>query len=450
MDFTELQRKFYDKWEQPKVRYGVVGFVLITIMIIIATNTEDMDVSGGTEIVDGQVVEKKKRKKVEANFFSQNGADGIERERMDEVYTLMEAQMQEREKDIDQRETNAKQMEANLMQEIEALKFSHTDLQRQIEIQKKANKDLQSQAVVANPPASNTQQPMSNTNNTPIAPVAPQVPMNTALERVAPPKVVDRKRVGIRTINSKGDKFLDSQGNISDIGPKKEVEEKEPVAVIEPEKAEPREMFLPAGSIISGVLITGMDVPTSNSAAQDPFPAMLRIKQEALLPNNFTADIRECVIVASGIGSLATGRAYLRSEAISCVTDEGKAVEANLNAFAVGADGRNGVAGKLVSKNGEAALKSAWAGFLSGMANLAGTATFSVGDDETGVFSAFESGDAMGSLAGTAALQGAGNAMEKLADYYVEIADQMKPYIEIHPGISIDFVIQRGTSIRLE
>ncbi|MFA0098519.1 hypothetical protein AB4406_26030, partial [Vibrio splendidus] len=65
------------------------------------------------------------------------------------------------------------------------------------------------------------------------------------------------------------------------------------------------------------------------------------------------------------------------------------------------------------------------------------------------VFGAMQDPKVMQSLAGTAALQGASSAMDRLAEYYIEIAEQMKPYIEINPGLQIDFIIQRGSSLRV-
>ncbi|EPR7483864.1 TPA: TraB/VirB10 family protein [Vibrio parahaemolyticus] len=447
MDKTLIKGALQEHWENPKVRYGAIAVVLLTIISFIAFNTEDMN-TGGAE---GATVAVEKKKKVEANFFTQAGADEIDQGRMDEIYDLMEEQLAEREKAIDDREEEMRMMEGRLLQELETLKFAQNDLKRELEIQKTASDEIRKQTA----PVQNTFAPpattVAPTQQQPQQPVTSTVPMANAVETMMP-RVIDRKRVGIRTINGQGDHFKDSQGNVIDQTPEHK-KPKEEVVREEPQKEEPKEpveMFLPAGSILSGVLITGMDVPTGNSVMRDPFPSILRIKEEALLPNNFTADIRECVIVASAVGDLASRRAYLRAEAISCVTEEGKAVEANLSAFAVGPDGRNGIPGRLVSKNGEAAMKSAWAGFLGGLADLAGTSSLSISDNETGAFGVFQSAEAMQTLAGSAALQGAGDAMERLADYYIEIAEQMKPYIEVNPGQSIDFIIQRGSSLRLE
>ncbi len=447
MDMTSLKGKANEQWQNPKVRYGVVGIVLLGIIFFIAFSTDDIDTGGSRKDENGQVIVSEKSRRVEANFFTQDGADDIDQGRMDEIYGLMEDQLADREKAIDEREEEMRQMENRVMKELESLRFSQNDLKRELEVQKTASEEVQKQVNTqqtpiftppAQQPVAQAQQPVGNAN-----------PMSNAVQKVMP-KVIDHKRIGIRTIDSTGDRFQDATGEIKEL---RAEEVKEEVVEDDTDKDKTNdkaEIFLPAGSIISGVLITGMDVPTGNSTKRDPFPAILRIKEEALLPNSFTADIRECVIVASGIGDIASRRAYLRAEAISCVTDAGKAVEANLNAFAVGGDGRNGIPGRLVSKNGEAAMKSAWAGFLSGMANLAGQSTYSIGDNETGIFGPMQNPEIMQSMAGTAALQGAGDAMERLADYYIELAEEMKPYIEVNPGISIDFIIQRGSKLPLE
>ena len=70
-------------------------------------------------------------------------------------------------------------------------------------------------------------------------------------------------------------------------------------------------VLVPAGSILRGVLLSGMDAPTGRQARRDPYPALVRIKHDAILPNRFRADVRECFLVAAGYGDLASERAYL-------------------------------------------------------------------------------------------------------------------------------------------
>ena len=60
--------------------------------------------------------------------------------------------------------------------------------------------------------------------------------------------------------------------------------------------------------------------------------------------------MRECFLVAAGYGDLASERAYLRTEAITCIREDGGAIEVPLDAYAVGEEGKVGVRGRLVSK----------------------------------------------------------------------------------------------------
>ena len=64
---------------------------------------------------------------------------------------------------------------------------------------------------------------------------------------------------------------------------------------------------------------------SGRQARRDPYPALIRIKHDAILPNRFRADVRECFLVAAGYGDLASERAYLRTEAITCIREDGGA-----------------------------------------------------------------------------------------------------------------------------
>src|SRR3546814_6203967 len=55
---------------------------------------------------------------------------------------------------------------------------------------------------------------------------------------------------------------------------------------------------------------------------RSPFPSLIRIKNEAILPNRFRADFRECFLIAGGWGDLSSERAYLRAERLSCVRND--------------------------------------------------------------------------------------------------------------------------------
>jgi conjugal transfer pilus assembly protein TraB len=83
-----------------------------------------------------------------------------------------------------------------------------------------------------------------------------------------------------------------------------------------------------------------MAAPTARPARREPYPALVRLKHDALLPNRLRADVRECFLIAAGYGDLASERAYLRTEAITCIRDDGGTLEVPLDAYAVGEDGK--------------------------------------------------------------------------------------------------------------
>jgi len=207
-------------------------------------------------------------------------------------------------------------------------------------------------------------------------------------------------------------------------------------------------LFLPAGSIISGVLITGMDAPTSPQARKEPFPALIRIKHEAILPNNFRLNLSECFLIAGGMGDMSSERVMMRSEVLSCTTKDGGVVEASLDSYAVGDDGKAGMRARLVSRNGQLIAKSLVAGFMEGIAsafkpqqvpsvnlNSTGTMTYQTPSSEY--------------VIGRGTAEGAYTAAGKIADYWMSLAKDITPVLELDAGRQVDFIVKKGVSLRL-
>ena len=203
-------------------------------------------------------------------------------------------------------------------------------------------------------------------------------------------------------------------------------------------------LFLPSGSIMTGVIVNGLDAPTSQSARKDPFPLLIRLQKEALLPNRYRADIRECFLLASGYGDLSSERAYLRGENLSCVRTDGEIIETKLNSYVVGEDGKAGVRGRLVSKNGQLIAKSLMAGFLSGaseafdvnvipMINTTGNTEYQTND--------------MSEMLKGAGAKGTSTSLEMIAEYYLDMAESIFPVIEIDAGRVIDVIVTKGTNL---
>jgi conjugal transfer pilus assembly protein TraB len=212
----------------------------------------------------------------------------------------------------------------------------------------------------------------------------------------------------------------------------------------------PGELFIPAGSILTGVLLNGLDAPTGQGARQQPTPALARIKHDALLPNRFRADVKECFVIVGGFGDLGSERAYLRAETLTCVRTDGGVIEVPLDAYVVGEDGKVGIRGRLVSKQGAMLAKALQAGFLTAFSKVftkvpAIPFSNAASGGQVQFQSMFTPQAAEAGFAG-----GVGGAMDKLADYYMKMAENTFPVLEVDAGRGIELIINKGTSLKLK
>jgi len=240
-----------------------------------------------------------------------------------------------------------------------------------------------------------------------------------------------------------------SLANSTEIAKKREAQ-KRIVETVNIKKANPAtgqpDIYLPSGTILSGTLMTGLDAPTSNQSRLDPFPALLRVKHEALLPNKYRMDITECFVIASGFGDLSAERAYMRAERLSCVKKDGTVIETPMDAYSVGEDGKAGIRGRVVSKNGQIIGNALLSGFIAGLGkaftpqrvqplslNPSGTTQFQYPSPEM--------------VAGQSIGGGVNGAAEQLASYYLEMARNIFPIVEIDAGRKIDLILVRGMAL---
>jgi len=196
--------------------------------------------------------------------------------------------------------------------------------------------------------------------------------------------------------------------------------------------------YLPAGAILQGVLLSGVDAPSGKAAMKDPIPVLARIKLDAILPNRYRADIKECFTLLEAVGDLASERAMMRAITMSCVRRDRSIIEVPLVGYAVGEDGRAGLRGDVVTKQGAVLGRAMIAGFADGLARaFGGGNTFSFGGN-TGVSSADLERGAIG---------GASSALDRVSQWYLERADELHPTINIDSGRQITVVLTRGREL---
>jgi conjugal transfer pilus assembly protein TraB len=115
----------------------------------------------------------------------------------------------------------------------------------------------------------------------------------------------------------------------------------------------------------------------------------------------------------------------------------------------VGEDGKAGVRGRLVSKQGAMIAKSLTAGFLSGFAQALDTnpvPVINTNPTDTPVYQqVFNENTLQSGIS-----KGASSAIEKVAQFYLDMAEGMFPVIEVDAGRQIDVIITKGQQLKLK
>ena len=200
--------------------------------------------------------------------------------------------------------------------------------------------------------------------------------------------------------------------------------------------------YLPV-SFTRGILLGGLDAPTGGQSQSNPHPVLIRLSDNSVLPNRFRAEYRECFVIAAGYGDISSERAYLRTETLSCVRDDGSTLEVKIQGSVYGEDGKVGMRGRLVTKQGQILANALLAGLASGLGQSLATASTTYSTSALGTIATTSGSQAYRAGLGT----GAGRALDRLAQYYIKLAEQTFPVIEVDAGRTIDVVITKGARI---
>ncbi|MDR1424114.1 MAG: TraB/VirB10 family protein [Azoarcus sp.] len=200
--------------------------------------------------------------------------------------------------------------------------------------------------------------------------------------------------------------------------------------------------YLPI-SFTRGQLLGGLDAPTGGQAQSNPHPVLIRLSDNAVLPNHVRGGYRDCFVIAAGYGDISSERAYLRTETLSCVRHDGATLEVPIQGSIYGEDGKVGLRGRLVTKQGQMLANALLAGVVSGIGQGLATSSTEYSTSALGSVSTTNGADAYRAGIGT----GVGRALDRLAQYYIRLAENTFPVIEIDAGREIDVVITRGARI---
>ncbi len=201
--------------------------------------------------------------------------------------------------------------------------------------------------------------------------------------------------------------------------------------------------YLPSGSFTRALLLGGLDAPTGGQSQRNPQPVLLRLMDHAVLPNRFRAQVKECFVVGAGYGDVSAERAYIRTESLSCVTRQGQAIDVPLKGYVAGEDGKAGMRGRLVSKQGQILANALLAGVASGIGSAFQQGATTVSVSPLGTTGTVDTDKQLQAGLGS----GVGKALDRLAQYYITLAEKVFPVIEIDAGRTVDVVITQGLAL---
>ncbi|MBT1077247.1 TraB/VirB10 family protein [Geobacter grbiciae] len=219
-------------------------------------------------------------------------------------------------------------------------------------------------------------------------------------------------------------------------------------------KAEPEDkkkdaagsVYLPP-SFMEATLLSGLDAPTTSEAKGNPVPVLLRVKTPAVLPNSVKANLKGCFVIADGKGNLATERAELLLVSLSCLDRKGQAVvDQKVKGFVVDADGKIGLRGRVVAKMGSMIARSMLAGFFGGAGDAIKASATTLAVSPLGTTQTVDPKDIAMSGAGS----GLSSGFKEIQKFYMELAKQTMPVIEVGATKPVTLVISEGINLEIK
>jgi len=211
------------------------------------------------------------------------------------------------------------------------------------------------------------------------------------------------------------------------------------------QKKKARTVYLPP-SFMEAKLLTGFDAATSGQGKNNPEPLLLRIQTPAVLPNDVKTNLAGCFVMAEAVGRLDKERADVRLVSLSCLSNEGKAIiDTPVKGFVTDADSKVGLSGRVVSKMGAATARTIVAGFFGGMGDMLKATATTQSVSPLGTTTTVDSSQVAKYGVGGGLSEGA----RSLHDFYLSLARQATPVIEVGAAKEITVIVSEGKELEI-
>ncbi len=226
----------------------------------------------------------------------------------------------------------------------------------------------------------------------------------------------------------------------------------------DPKKEADKNYHLSTG-LSQAYMITGAYAPAFQEGEAEPLPVLFEAEGQIIQPNDHLASVDKCFLLGSAKGNMNSQTANIKLVSISCILNEGEyRIEGAISGWVIGENGIPGVHGELIHKNGAWLARTFVSGFLETFANAIGggnTSTINLGTDTTTNGSSSNSrnqvgtGTSINNNLATAGAQGISTVFNKLGDYYLKMAEQIFPVIEVRGGRTVDLLLIGGEDLTI-
>lgn len=210
-------------------------------------------------------------------------------------------------------------------------------------------------------------------------------------------------------------------------------------------QANPFYGWLPMGSMFRATLLNGVVAPTGQAGQANPVPVIMKVMTNAILPNDqYRYQLRGCFIMGSASGNASSERVDVRLARISCLNQQGTAVvSSDIKGFVSDSDGKDGLRGQWVSRQGPKIAMATLAGFAQGLSNMFGNAQGNSVITSTGTGVSLGTDEKLRA----AGFSGLGQAANTVAQFYINQAKQLYPVIIVNAGRNVTVDLTQGLAL---
>ncbi|WHA05654.1 hypothetical protein N3Z17_07385 (plasmid) [Candidatus Bandiella numerosa] len=207
--------------------------------------------------------------------------------------------------------------------------------------------------------------------------------------------------------------------------------------------------YIPAGSHAKAVLISGVDAGIGITSEADPRHVLMRVTGTVTSAgfgvDNLKSDVLiGCIIQGQAVGDISSEKAYVKPTVMTCAKKPNTVIEIPVKGYII-SQGKSGIRGKVISREGDLVLKSFLSEAISGLGGGVSQSMRPKYEMTSG--SLVGEKQSLKDILSGGMASGVGSSSDRLSDYFIKKAEQYQPVISIDEGTIVDIVFQEGFSM---